>query len=104
CLGGEKTTAEIRALAKENFRRIGENFACAVKTASMSVDQLRHHMQVAGAEKVLKNDTATPISRVFAIGHFGNFELFAHAVNLATTYRGATTYRAMRSPGLNRLL
>jgi len=31
CFGREKSTAEIRALAKENFRRIGENFAAAAK-------------------------------------------------------------------------
>ena len=38
CFGGEKSPAEIRALARENFRRIGENFACAVKTAAMSFE------------------------------------------------------------------
>jgi len=31
CLGAEKSVAEIRALARENFRRIGEGFACAVR-------------------------------------------------------------------------
>ena len=104
CFGGEKTPEEIQALTRENFRRIGENFACAIKTASMNLDQLRSHMQIVGAEKVLKYETETPISRVFAIGHFGNFELFAHATNFAPAYRGATTYRALNNPGLNRLL
>lgn len=104
CFGGEKTPDEIRALARENFRRIGENFACAIKTASMSLDQLQAHMEIVGAEKVLKNETATPIGRVFAIGHFGNFELFAHTATLTSSYRGATTYRALNNPDLNRLL
>src|SRR5260370_42104850 len=36
CFDREKTPAEIRALARENFRRIGENYACALETASMS--------------------------------------------------------------------
>jgi lauroyl/myristoyl acyltransferase len=104
CFGGEKTPDEIRALARENFRRIGENFACAIKTASMSLEQLRGHMHFVGVERVLKYETATPVSRVFAIGHFGNFELYAHLVSHAPSYRGATTYRALNNPDLNRLL
>ena len=54
CFGGEKTPDEIRALARENFRRIGENFACAIKTASMSLDAACAHMQIVGTEKVLE--------------------------------------------------
>lgn len=104
CFGGEKTPAEIRALARENFRRIGENFACAIKTASMSLDQLRGHMEIVGTENVLKRETTTPISRIFAVGHFGNFELFAHSASFAPAYRAATTYRALNGPALNSLL
>jgi KDO2-lipid IV(A) lauroyltransferase len=105
CLGGEKTPAEIEALARENFRRIGENFACAVKTASMTSEQLQPHMEVIGADKILKRDEIHgPMSRIFAIGHFGNFELFGSSVRLAPAYRGATTYRALKEEGLNRLL
>jgi KDO2-lipid IV(A) lauroyltransferase len=33
CFGGEKTPGALRGLARENFRRIGESFACAIKTA-----------------------------------------------------------------------
>ena len=49
CFGGEKSPAEIRALAKENFRRIGENYASAVKTVAMSFDELRPHVEYIGA-------------------------------------------------------
>ena len=105
CFGGEKTPEEIRALAHENFRRIGENFACAVKTSSMSRDQIRDYLEVTGAEKALpKGKSEAPTSRVVAIGHFGNFELFAHAVREIPGYRGATTYRALKGMALNRLL
>lgn len=105
CLGREKTPAEIEALARENFRRIGESFACAAKTAFMSMEKLRPHMEIVGAEKILRRDeTAGPMSRIFAIGHFGNFELFASSARIAKAYRGATTYRALKEAGLNRLL
>ncbi len=104
CFGAEKTPEEIRAVARENFRRIGETFGCAVKTASMGLDELRGHMEIIGAEKMLSPGSKTPVSRVFAIGHFGNFELFAHAAAMAPHYRGATTYRGLGSPVLDRLL
>ncbi len=105
CLGKEKTPVEIEALARENFRRIGKCFACAAKTASMTTKQLQGHMEVMGAEKILKRDEVHgPMSRVFAIGHFGNFELFASSVRLVPAYRGATTYRALKEAGLNRML
>ncbi|MDB6123074.1 MAG: Lipid biosynthesis acyltransferase [Pedosphaera sp.] len=103
--GREKSPAEIYALAKENFRRIGENFACAAKTASMTYAQLQPHMEIVGDEKLFaKGETTASISRVFAIGHFGNFEIFAHSVQKLPGFQGATTYRALKSPALNRLL
>ena len=105
CLGNEKSPAEIKALARENFRRIGENFICAVKTSAMDAREFKERLEIVGAEKVLKRDEAHgPVSRIFAIGHFGNFELFASSVRLAPAYRGATTYRALKEEGLNRLL
>lgn len=105
CLGTEKTAAEIRDIARENFRRIGENFACAVKTASMTIDELGDALEVVGGEKIqTRNPTTPPPSRVFAIGHFGNFELYARLADRVPGYRLATTYRALRQPSLNRLL
>jgi KDO2-lipid IV(A) lauroyltransferase len=105
CLGGEKSPGEIKELARENFRRIGENFACAAKTSSMTTEQLQAHLEIIGVEKILNRDkTQGPVSRVFAIGHFGNFEVFASSVRIVPAYRGATTYRAFKEAGLNRLL
>ena len=52
CFGAEKPAAEIRALARENIRRLGENYCSAVKTAVMTPDQLRPHFEFVGAEKI----------------------------------------------------
>jgi len=102
CFGGEKSPAELRALARENFRRIGENFACAAKTASMSFDELRPHV-----EFVTPHLAATPNQpgrrMVAAIGHFGNFELYARFGQFAPGFRCATTYRGLRQPSVDRL-
>jgi KDO2-lipid IV(A) lauroyltransferase len=98
-----KSPAEIRALARENFRRIGENFACAVKTATLRIEDLRAHVTFV-APPVLLEPGPNPPKIVVAIGHFGNFELYARFGQFAPAYRLATTYRGLRQPSLNRLL
>ncbi len=105
CFGSEKSPAEIRALARENFRRIGENFACAIKTAAMNFEALRPHVEFAGAERFpAKNAGQPPPNVVVAIGHFGNFELYARFGQFRQDYQCATTYRALKHPAIDRLL
>lgn len=102
CFGNEKSEAELRAIAEENFRRIGENFACAAKTASMKLEDLRPHVEFVAPATILA--PPEPHSIVAAIGHFGNFELYARFGQFAPSFRSATTYRGLRQPSLNRLL
>jgi lauroyl/myristoyl acyltransferase len=105
CFGKEKSAAELRALARENFRRIGENFACAVKTASMTFEEICKHVEFVLPPHILTPPTGQPPrSVVAAIGHFGNFELYARFGQFAPAYRSATTYRGLRQPSLDRLL
>ncbi len=105
CFGQEKSPAEIRALARENFRRIGESFACAVKTAGMSFETLRVRVEFAGDAAFMSPPAGQkPQSVVTAIGHFGNFELYARFGQFAPAYQCATTYRALPQPSLNRLM
>lgn len=102
CLGGEKSAAQLRGIARENFRRIGEGFACAVKTASMSFEELKPHVEFAAPPEI--RSPVQPRSIVAAIGHFGNFELYARFSQFAPAFKSATTYRGLRQPSLNRLL
>ena len=105
CFGGEKSTAEIHALAHENFRRIGEAYACAIKTASMSFEELRPHVEFVGAPAVLSPPAGSvPPGVVGAIGHFGNFEIYARLSQFAPAYKVATTYRGLRAISLDRIL
>jgi len=105
CFGQEKSPAEIRELAKENFRRIGENYASAIKTAGMSFDELRPHLEFDGFKKFPPNSPDTPHHNILmAIGHFGNFELYARIQDVRRDYQGATTYRGLKQPAMNRLL
>ncbi len=105
CLGGEQSAAQLRALAHENFRRLGEKYACAIKTAAMSYEELRPHVEFVGNPRILSPPTdRQPPGVVAAIGHFGNFELYARFGQFAPAYKCATTYRALRQPSLDRLL
>lgn len=97
----DKPAHEIEALAQENFKRIGENFTCAIKTAFMSFEEIQQHVsfnvpRVTGGE--------LPSRIVVAIGHFGNFELYARFGQFTEGYECATTYRGLRQPYLNQVL
>src|SRR5882672_11896926 len=56
CLGAERRPEEIRKLGRENFRRLGENYACAIKTASMSWEDLKASVEFVGWDKVISRD------------------------------------------------
>jgi lauroyl/myristoyl acyltransferase len=105
CFGGEKSPEEIQALARENFRRIGENYVCAVKTSAMSADELKPHVEFVGAERLPQKTGDAPLPNiVIAVGHFGNFELNPRLHDIRPDYQCATTYRALKQPALNRLM
>lgn len=105
CFGSEKSPDEIRAIARENFRRLGENYLSAIKTAAMTPEELSPHFKFIGAEKIMPQGPTTGLqSRVIAIGHFGNFELYARFGQYVPQFKCATTYRALRQPSLNRLM
>jgi KDO2-lipid IV(A) lauroyltransferase len=105
CFSKEKSLREIKALACENFKRIGESFACAVKTADMTFEELSPHVEFVGASGLLAPKPGQiPQGVVAAIGHFGNFELYARFGQFCPAFKCATTYRGLRQPSLNRLL
>ena len=105
CFGHEKSPAEIHAIARENFRRIGENYCSAIKTAAMSPDALRPHFDFVHAKKIRPHQADDgPQSRILAIGHFGNFELYARFGQFVPVFKCATTYRALKQPALNRIM
>ena len=105
CFGAEKSLPELRAVAHENFRRIGETYCCTVKTAALNDAEIRKVLEFEGAEDFAhKPDGMRLQSHVFATGHFGNFELFARLSAFISGYRCAATYRALRPASLNRLV
>ena len=105
CFGGEKSPAEIRELARQNFRNIGETYVCAIKTAAMTWEQLKPHVEFVRAEHLPQKKGDAPLPNIIiAIGHFGNFELNARFHDIRPDYQCATTYRALKQQALNRLM
>jgi lauroyl/myristoyl acyltransferase len=103
--GREKTAKEIAAIARENFKRIAENHLCAIKTAAMSYEQLCPHLEFTGLENFPQSrPEGKRRNAVVALGHFGNFELYARLVEALPHAPVATTYRGFKQASLNRLL
>lgn len=97
--------AKVQRIARENMKRIGENYACALKTAVMEPKDLIRICGVAGTEKFPEFGKENgPKNCVVAIGHFGNFELYAQIARNVKNMQGATTYRGLRQPGLNAIM
>jgi lauroyl/myristoyl acyltransferase len=81
----------------------------AVKTAGMKPEALEKHIEFKGIDLFEKPaNSASPAEWkngwIIAIGHFGNFELYARSLSSLNGRVGAATYRGLNQPGLNRLL
>lgn len=100
----DKATGEIKSIALENFKRIGENFACATKTFTMKKEELVKYVEFIGTEKLERAVKNSPNrSVVVAIGHFGNFELYARFWEFTNGIKCATTYRSLKHKSVDRL-
>jgi len=105
CFRAEKSAQEIHRLARENFRRLGENYCAAVKSATMGEAELRKCVEVRGIEVLNRSPVGNPPrNRLLATGHFGNFELFTRLGLFAPEYRHVATYRGIRPPLVDKLV
>ena len=104
CCFSAKSPREISALVHENFRRIGENICCAIKSSSMDEKTMANVLDV--QRSASKSSEAALLARnvLLASGHFGSFELFGRLVPHFRQYRHATTYRGIRPESLDQLL
>ncbi|MCS1411005.1 MAG: Lipid A biosynthesis lauroyltransferase [Verrucomicrobia subdivision 3 bacterium] len=103
--GDEWGRKKIIALAKENSRRLGESYCCAIKVASMSHEQLKPHVELKGVERFQEIIEGGAVkNHVVAIGHFGNFELYARMGQFIGFSQLATTYRALKNSAANRVM
>jgi len=73
---GEKTEAEIRAIARATFRNLGENFFEILSASKLTPRNIDRHVRIRGLEIIEK---ALSQKRGFIVlsAHFGNWELLA---------------------------
>jgi lauroyl/myristoyl acyltransferase len=102
--GETKTSTEISQIVHENFRRIGENFCCAIKITSIDDVGLRQILEISKSQTAASDEAFTSRNVVFASGHFGSFDLFSRVAPHFHPYRHATTYRGLRQQALEELL
>jgi len=102
----EKNEGEIRKIARENFRRLGETYSCVLKAGRMKENEISEILTIEGYEEfenILKENPEERI--ILAAGHFGNFELFSWLKLAAPSVRQwITTYRGLRQQKLTELL
>ena len=101
----EKPADEIRAIAKENFRRLGETYLSILKTGGMDAEAISKILKIEGYPQLEKILQANPDERILlAVGHFGNFELFAWMKLAVPSGQVVTTYRGLRQRKLTQLM
>lgn len=101
----EKSSAEVEAIARENFKRIGEAYTSAVKTSGMKLEEILPRVEMVDTDRLtVLGRNAANSNVIVAIGHFGNFELYATLSHFVNGFQGATTYRGLRQPGLDGVL
>ena len=97
---------EIISIARENFCRIGEVYFSALKTAAIPTEKIGSVLSSKGRENISlakQKDGSLP-SFLFALGHFGNFELYAKSGVFVPGFEISTTYRGFRQPWLEQLI
>ena len=105
-LGNSHSKKEIISIARENFCRIGEVYFSALKTAAIPIGKIGSVLSSKGRENISfakRKDGSLP-SFMFALGHFGNFELYAKSGVFVPGFELSTTYRGFRQPWLEQLI
>ena len=104
CFGAKMASVEIQDMARENFCRLGEMFLCLAGTSAMNKELLEACMKVDGLDKLCQSEgNDTPPSCVLAIGHFGNYELFANLGKFLPGWQCMTSYRSLKQKYLDQL-
>lgn len=100
----EKSRHEVRCLVKENFYRLGENYACGVRTALMTAEEIQPHFEFQGPDRLTNPPSGEPLPNVIlTLGHFGNFEVYNQFMRFCPKYQLASTYRGLRQESIDRL-
>ena len=105
-LGSSRSKKGDHYPARENFRRLGEVYLSPIKTAHIPPEKLGNILTIKGSERLdrSKRDDGSDPSFMLAIGHFGNFEMYANAGHNEPEYELCTTYRGFNQPWVDKVI
>ena len=73
---------EARRIIFRMYRGMGTGLAELIRMPRMGRRYLESHIRIEGAEHLEKSRAGTGLGCILMTGHFGNWELFAHALSL----------------------
>jgi KDO2-lipid IV(A) lauroyltransferase len=73
---------DARRITHRLYRGMGTGLAELIRMPRMDREYLESHIRIEGAEHLEKSRRETGLGCILMTGHFGNWELFAHALSL----------------------
>jgi lauroyl/myristoyl acyltransferase len=95
---GEKTDAEIGAMAREHFRRLGANLVSAVKLASLDEEEIMARVVCEIPPDVEHLRRTRKGGWLAMISHIGNWEVFAHLGAIIPEFEIGAIYQPLGNP------
>ena len=92
--GGEKSPAELRALARKHFATLGANLLSSIKLPRLSREEIERVVTVEGIETMDAGINANT-GFVMVISHLGNWEMFAQLTPFVFKCKVGTIYQAL---------
>ena len=98
---GEKSSRELRRLARRNFQCLSANMLCNLKMISMPAEKLGRYVQPENLDAVHQELRAgRPV--VLVLSHIGSWELAAQLVPHYLPYRIGSPYQSLRNRFIDR--
>lgn len=93
----EKNDAEIRAIAREHFERLGANLVASIKLASMTREEIFTRVSVEIPDEIRQRRTREHRGWVAMVSHLGAWELFAQLGCILPEYSVGAMYQPLRN-------
>jgi heptosyltransferase-2 len=100
--GGEKSEAELRAIRREHFARLGGNFLSNMRLATVPYEKLRARVEADNFEAFARVPPGRGV--VCVVTHLGNWELSAQLARELPTENRATVYQRLSNRYLDEYL
>ena len=100
---GEFTEKKIRHLAARHFATLGSNMLASLKVATLPSGEIERLISYEGREHLL-DASRSEGGAVFAIGHFGNWEILSQVPSVFEKPDTATIFQSLANPYINRYI